>query len=75
MIRALFARNLRNHARLLLAMMLGLATFEVLILWVAAKIEEGSGLREFLELLLPPEAQQAASCRSPAPSRSASCTR
>ncbi len=56
---SLFMRNLRHHARLLVSMTLGLAAFEVLIVWVAAKIEEGSGLREFLEQLLPPEAQEA----------------
>ena len=59
MILALFLRNLRHHARLLVAMMLGLGVFEVLILWVAAKIDEGAGLREFLESILPEGAQEA----------------
>ncbi len=55
---SLFVRNLRQHARLLAAMMGGLVAFEVLIVWVAAKIEAGSGLRGFLEQILPPEARE-----------------
>ncbi len=55
----LFARNLRHQARLLAAMVVGLAIFEVLIAWVAAKIEAAEGLRGFLESILPPDAQEA----------------
>ena len=59
MIRTMFLRNLRHHGRLLAALFCGLAGFEVLIVWVASRIERGPGLRAFLELLMPPEAREA----------------
>ena len=53
MTRALFARILRHHRWLLFAMMLGLAGFEVLLIWVGAQIEVSSGLRTMFEMLPP----------------------
>lgn len=53
MIRTLAARNLRQHARLLAAISFALAVFEGLIVWAAAKIEQGTGLRVLLEQFLP----------------------
>lgn len=55
MIRAMLARHLRQHARLLAAACVGLFLFETLLIWVAARIETGAGLRMLIESLLPEE--------------------
>jgi ABC-type transport system involved in multi-copper enzyme maturation permease subunit len=54
-IRALFLRNLRHHAVPLAAASAGLFLFELLLVWVAARLDTGPGLRQFLEALLPPD--------------------
>jgi len=53
MIRPLFARNLRHHRLLLLALLFMMALLEMLIVWIAGHIESGPGIRELLEQLLP----------------------
>lgn len=53
MIAPLFLRNLRHHARLLLALTAGLAAFETLLVVLFAKIDTGPGLPSFLEQLAP----------------------
>ncbi len=58
MIRPLLARNVRHHRRLLLALCAGLILFEMLIVYIAAQIEMGPGLRMFLEQLLPPDVRE-----------------
>lgn len=55
MIRSMLARHLRQHARLLAAACAGLFLFETLLIWVAARIETGAGLRMLIESLLPEE--------------------
>ena len=54
MIRTLFLRGLRQHAALLGAVSFGLLLFEWAIVWVAARIDMGPGLRQLLGNLLPP---------------------
>jgi len=50
----LFCRNLRRHAVVLGALAVGLGVFEDLIVRVAAQIDMGTGLRAFLEQIIPP---------------------
>ncbi len=57
--RPLFERNLRHHWRLLAALTVGLTILELLLLWVAAKVEIGTGVRNFIEMLAPPQARAA----------------
>jgi ABC-2 type transport system permease protein len=59
MIWPLVRRNLRHHARLLLAMIFGLFVFEILVVWAAAAFEQGWGLRRLLEQVIPPQARPA----------------
>ncbi len=59
MIRALFLRNLRNHAVLLAVIWIGIALFEAFLVWVAARIDMGPGLRVILEQLVPAEVREA----------------
>lgn len=54
---ALYTRLLRLHARLLVAIAAGVCLFEVFLIWVAAQLDTGPGLRTFLANLLPPEVQ------------------
>jgi ABC-2 type transport system permease protein len=56
MISALMGRSLRQQARLLGALSLGLVLFEWALVWVAAQISIGPGLRQLLETFLPAEA-------------------
>lgn len=58
MIRPLLGRNIRHHRNLLLALCLGLILLETLIVYIAAQIEMGPGLRIFLEQLLPPDVRE-----------------
>ncbi len=55
MIRALFWRGLRQHLGLLAILSLGLVLFEWAIVWVAARMGMGSGFRDLLATLLPPD--------------------
>jgi len=55
MIRALFWRGLRQHARLLGVLSLSLALFEWALVWVAARIDMGPGFRQLLGTILPPD--------------------
>lgn len=59
MIRALFLRNLRHHAVLLLALWLGLALLELAVVRIGAQIETGPGIRAILEQVLPQQFRQA----------------
>jgi ABC-2 type transport system permease protein len=52
--RALYQRQLRHHARLLAAMMLGVIAFEALIVWVSASMNIGPEFLALLEMMLPP---------------------
>lgn len=54
MIRALILRNLRHHARLLLAVLPALALMELLIVWLGAQIDMGPGLLNLFEMMVPP---------------------
>lgn len=54
----LLARLLKHHARLLASLVASLFGFEVLIVWAAAQIEMGPGLRRMLEMIIPPEARE-----------------
>ncbi len=63
MIRALLGRHLRHQAGLLAALLVGLAGFEVLIVWAAGRIDESFGLRRLVEQLVPPMAREALSDR------------
>ena len=54
MTRTLYMRQLRHHARLLVAIMLGLAAFETLLVWISASMEIGPEFHALLEMLLPP---------------------
>lgn len=58
MIRALFMRNLRHHAVLLLALWLGLVLLELAIVRIGAQIETGPGIRAILEQVLPQQLRQ-----------------
>lgn len=55
MIKALLFRNLRHHFSLMAALFAGLVLFELIIVWVAARIDVGPGFRQLLGALLPPE--------------------
>lgn len=59
MIRALFLRNLRHHAVLLVSLWTGLVLLEFLIVRVGAQIETGPGIRAILEQVLPQPLRQA----------------
>jgi ABC-2 type transport system permease protein len=58
MIRALLFRSLRQHIPLLAGVGVGLFLFELLIVWVATRIDTGPGLRQFLETFLPPDVRE-----------------
>lgn len=58
-IRAIFLRNLRHHCVLLAAIWLGIGLFEAFLVWVAAQIDMGPGLRVILEQLVPAEIREA----------------
>lgn len=49
----LLARNLRHHGRLILALALGVAAFEVALTYAAAQIESSTGLRTLFQMLPP----------------------
>lgn len=55
MIRALLLRNLRQHGILLAAIWAGLLLWELIIVWVAARIDTGLGIRSLMEMLVPPD--------------------
>jgi ABC-type transport system involved in multi-copper enzyme maturation permease subunit len=55
MIRVLFWRGVRQHARLLGVLSVSLALFEWALVWVAARIDMGPGFRQLLGTLLPPD--------------------
>jgi ABC-2 type transport system permease protein len=59
MIRALLSRNLRLHGVLLGSIWAGVFLFEVFLVWVAAQIDMGPGLRVLLEQLVPAEVREA----------------
>lgn len=54
----LYGRLLRLHARLLLAIGVGVAAFEVLLVWVFAQMDAGRALQSFLQQILPPDMQR-----------------
>jgi len=54
-IRALFLRNLRQHAVLLAVLFVGLVLVEFFLIWVAAEMGIGPEFQQFLEGFLPPE--------------------
>jgi ABC-2 type transport system permease protein len=56
--RTLLARNLRLYAAPLAAVCVGLFAFELLLVWVAARLDTGPGLRELLEAILPPDMRE-----------------
>jgi len=51
----LFGRSFRQHARLLGVLSLGLVLFEWALVWVAARMNIGPGLRQLLQTFLPPD--------------------
>ena len=51
MIRALLARSLRHHGALFIAIAIGLAAFETLIIEAAAVFESGPGIRFLLDMM------------------------
>jgi ABC-2 type transport system permease protein len=53
-IRALVARNLRHHARLLVSLLVGFALLELLLCAIAAQIDAGPGLENLIEQFMPP---------------------
>jgi ABC-2 type transport system permease protein len=53
MIRPLLARNIRHHRILMIALLIMMALLELLIVWIAGHIENGPGIRELLEQVLP----------------------
>jgi ABC-2 type transport system permease protein len=53
MIRPLLLRNLRHHLGLLIALLLGMALVELVIVWIAGHIETGPGIQELMEQVLP----------------------
>jgi ABC-2 type transport system permease protein len=54
MIRALYMRQLRHHARLLAAIMVGLVAFEALLVWISASMQIGPEFHALLQMMLPP---------------------
>jgi ABC-2 type transport system permease protein len=52
--RTLYVRQLRHHARLLVAIMLGLAAFEALLVWISASMNIGPEFHALLQMMLPP---------------------
>ena len=63
MIRALLARNLRHHARLLGSLVGGFLVLEATICWFASQIETGPGLAELMQQFTPPAFQRLVSAR------------
>jgi ABC-type transport system involved in multi-copper enzyme maturation permease subunit len=55
MIRALFLRNLRQHAVLLGVLFSSLVLLEFFLVWVAAQMDLGPEFQRLLEAILPPE--------------------
>ena len=53
MIRPLLIRGLRQHARLLGILILGLFLFELVLVWVSARIDMGPSFQQLLGSLLP----------------------
>jgi ABC-type transport system involved in multi-copper enzyme maturation permease subunit len=55
MIRALFWRNLRQHAVLLTVLFVSMVLVEFFLVWVSAQMDIGPEFQSFLEAFLPPE--------------------
>ncbi len=51
MIAVLVARNVRHHRRLLLVLMLGLASIEIMLIQVVASLDRGPGLQDIIQML------------------------
>lgn len=58
MIGALLLRSLQQHLRLLAGVGVGLFLTELLIVWVAARIDTGPGLQQLLESFVSPEVRE-----------------
>jgi ABC-2 type transport system permease protein len=58
MTRSLFLRSLRHQGMLLVATWFGLVLFELALIWVAARIDTGLGLRGLVEMLVPPDIRE-----------------
>ena len=54
MTRTLYLRQLHHHARLLIAIMLGVAAFEALLVWITASMNIGPEFQGLLQMMLPP---------------------
>ena len=61
MTRSLFLRSLRHQGVLLGTIWIGLFLFELLLVWMAARIDWGPGLSGLLEMFLPPDMREVVS--------------
>jgi ABC-2 type transport system permease protein len=53
MIRPLLTRHIRQHLKVFVAALAGMALVEVVIVWIAGHIESGPGIQQLLEQVLP----------------------
>ena len=58
MTRSLFLKALRYQGVLLGCAWFGLVLFEFALIWVAARIDTGLGLRGLVEMLVPPDIRE-----------------